>query len=222
MRMKKTFDDRIRELNSSLQLIYRCVEHFHETREDFYLVAVLSQLRALVSYNAKRPRGSLKPLLLDLADEYGFALELYSAPPKPEHGPLGLASAMLVTKTWSTRPKEGYQCYALREWVDTRAYHLDTKNIFINRNDIIRELTEKSAVHYDEDVGELTDAMRRRLGSNYSGVQFFIVDTALAVFYCGGKFLRTRDLELQGEEIATNPSLMTFDEQFDSLRISMM
>ena len=96
------------------------------------------------------------------------------------------------------------------------------RNIYINRNDIIRELTEKSAVHYDEGVGELTDAMRRKFGSNYNGMQFFIVDTASAAFYCGAKFIKTRELQLQGSEVTSDVSLKSLDSDFDNLRISML
>jgi hypothetical protein len=143
-------------------------------------------------------------------------------PPKPEHGPSGMAGAILAYKTWAPQPKDGFQRYTLREWMGTRAYHLDTKNTYFNRNDLVRQLTEKSAVHYDEDVGELADTMRRNFGSNYNGVQFFIVDTAAAVFYCGAKFLRTRDVTLRGEDVATDPGLAKLDKEFDELRISLI
>lgn len=198
------------------------MRHFHEKREEFYLIAVLSQLRALASFDPKSKSRSLNPLLIDLARESDFELELYSIPPKPKKGPPGMAGAILTSKTWSSRQVPGFEQYKLRDWLLARAYHSDTSNTYFNRNDLIRQLSEKSAVHYDKDVGELVDTMRRSFGSNYNGVQFFIVDTAAAVFYCGAKYLRTRDLEQRGENASTDVGLQKLDDEFFNLQISML
>jgi hypothetical protein len=147
--LEKTTEERMAELEASSRLIHKCMQPFHNERDDCYLVGVLSQLRALVSFNPREPREkrrALKPLLLDLADRAGVPLELFSIPPKPEHGPKGLVGAILASKTWSVSPVPGYQKYALEEWPLAPAYHVDSKYIYKPRNDVIRQLTEKGAV----------------------------------------------------------------------------
>lgn len=224
--IRKSRTERLEELEASLRLIHNCTKHFHETRDQSYLLGVLSQLRALVSFNPSEPsnrRKRLKPLLLDLADQESIPLRLFSAPPKPENGPPGLAASILAFKTWSVDAKQGHVLFDLKQWLLAPAFHVDSKNVYKPRNDVIRQLTEKGAVHYDEDVGEIVDSMRRTFGSRYSGVEFFIVDTACAVFYLGTRYLRISKLRAAAvDDPECHESIVQLDREFENVKISMM
>lgn len=221
----KTLDERFAELDMSLRLVVRCCKHFHETKDDCYLLGVLSQLRALVSFKpweTKEKGKTLRPLLLDLAEKENIALRLYSYPPKPEKGPPNLAGHILSMQTWSVFPADGFQEYALRDWIQARAYHVHSTNTYRSRNDVIRQLTEKGAVHYDEEVGEIVADLKGIFSSKFNGMQFFVLETAKAIGYLGVRLLIVRQLRQEG---VLNPErhdrVLSHDKEFAAVRLTL-
>lgn len=223
--LKKTPEERIGELRRSLQFIQEQIQHFKKSNNSDYLFfGIGPQLRALVCFNPDKPRKStLSPLLLDLAAEHDIELPLYSAAPKAAEDELGVAISVLASKTWSVLPTLTYQKYQLRDWIVASAYHINPARKYFSRNQIIRNITEKGAVHFDPDVGELVDSLRRITSSGYSGLEFFIIDTAAAVYYSGLRFLRFGELKFKGiADPDSHEIIRELEREFDALSINLM
>jgi hypothetical protein len=218
----KSDEERILELETALVHISMLAKHFHEKREGHYLLSVLTQLRALVAFDPSGRSRTLNPLLLVLADKYEVELSLFSRPPKPRNAEPGLVGAILGYKTWSVFPVGDFSRYTLREWLLVRAYLNDHTKEYENRNTLIRDMADKSAAHYDDHITEYTDSIRRGSGSNYSGEQFFIIDTAAAVYYLGVRFIRTMKARVEGRDPQFDKSIADLDNDFQSLQISIV
>lgn len=222
----KTKEERLVELELALHAMRNAAGHFHSEKDQSYLLTIVTQLRALVAFKPGQPKKkhqNLKPLLLDMADSEDIPLRLYSMPPKPKHGPKGLAVAILASKTWSVFPVAGYQQYTLRERLLAPAYHDDSRNLYKSRNDVIREIANKAAAHYDHNVTPLHNSMRRTFGSGYNGIQFFAIDTSAAVVYLGARFIRLQKLKVLGEtEPEKHKAITSLDQEFHELKISAL
>jgi hypothetical protein len=218
----KTDEERLLELETALVHMAALVKHFHEKREGHYLLGVITQLRALVAFDPTGKSRTLRPLLLDHADKFGIELSLFSRPPKPRKGEPGLAASMIAFKTWSVLPAGDFCRYSLREWLLARAYFNDRTKEYESRNRLIRDMANKSAAHYDDHISEFADSIRRGSGSNYRGDQFFIIDTAAAVYYLGVRFIRIMKARFEGRDAEADQSIADLDVEFQALRISMI
>ena len=218
----KSDEERLLELETALVHMSELVRHFHEARQKHYLLGVVTQLRALVAFDPTGKSKTLQPLLLNQAEKYGVELVIFSSPSKPRKGEPGLVGSVIAYKTWSTIPVDGFRKYALREWLLARAFFNDRSKEYESRNRLIRDLANKSAAHYDDHVSELADSVRRGSGSNYTGEQFFIIDTSAAIYYLGVRFIRTMKAQIEGRDPANDESIMALDAEFQALRISMI
>lgn len=218
----KSDEERLLELETALVHMSALTKHFHESREGHYLLGVITQLRALVAFDPTGKSKTLQPLLLNQADKYSVELAFFSRPPKPRNGEHGLAASILGYKTWSVLPSGEFIRYTLREWLLVRAYHNDRRNEYESRNRLIRDMANKSAAHYDDHVTEFADSIRRGFGSRYNGTQFFVVDTAAAVFYLGVRFIRTMKARIEGRDPTTDQSISELDAEFQALKISIL
>lgn len=221
-KVPKSDEDQILELENALVHISALTKHFHERREGHYLLGVITQLRALVAFDPTAKSKTLNPLLLNLADKFDVELSLYSRPPKPRNAEPGLIGSIVGYKTWSVFPGGDFCRYTLREWLLVRAYLNDHTKEYQNRNRLIRDLANKSAAHYDDHITEFADSIRRGFGSNYSGEQFFTIDTASAVYYLGVRFIRIMRARIEGRDPQADKSIVDLDNEFHALRISMV
>jgi len=221
---KKTRDERLGELSQSLNFIRNMIRQFHASGDDSCLyLGVAPQLRALVCMNPNNPKSQMRPLLLDLADELQTNLTLQSGPAKPKVPETGLLASIIALKTWAVIPKPRFQTYSLRNWMLARAYHANPANEYHSRNDIVRNLTDKGAVHYDTDVALLVDSFRRTFSSGYDGLQFFMLDTSAAVVYLGSRLLRIVELKSSGSgDPEREQPVADLDRNFEQLKINML
>jgi len=218
----KSDEEQILELETALVHISALAKHFHERREGHYLLGIITQLRALVVFDPTGKSKTLKPLLLILADKFEVELSLFSRPPKPRNAEPGVVGSIIGCKTWSISPTADFCRYTLREWLLVRAYLNDHTKEYENRNRLIRDMANKSAAHYDDHITEFADSIRRGFGSNYSGEQFFTIDTAAAVYYLGVRFIRTMKARIEGRDPQTDKSITDLEVEFEALRISMV
>jgi hypothetical protein len=210
------------ELETALVHISALTKHFHEKREGHYLLGVITQLRALVAFDPTGKSQNLRPLLLNRAEKFGVELAFFSRPPKPRKAEPGLIGSVIAYKTWSILPTGDFIRYTLREWLLARCYFNDRTKEYENRNRLIRDMANKSAAHYDDHITEFSDSLRRDFGSNYSGDQFFTIDTAAAIYYLGVRFIRIMKARIEGRDPDTDISIGDLDAEFQALRISMV
>ena len=131
-------------------------------------------------------------------------------------------ASILGYKTWSVLPRSNYQRYKLRDWLLVPAYHNDQSNEYLSRNQLIRDMANKSAAHYDDHVTELTDSVRRISGSRYNGDQFFVIDTSAAICYLGIRFIRIMKARIEGRNPDADQSIANLDVEFEALNISII
>jgi hypothetical protein len=108
-------------------------------------------------------------------------------------------------------------------WLLAPAYHDDSRNLYKCRNDVIREVANKAAAHYDHNVTPLHDSLLRTFGSRYNGIQFFVIDTSAAVVYLGARFIRLRKLKVLGvADPDKHTAITSLDQEFHELKISAL
>src|SRR5579863_3323169 len=213
----KSEKERLLELETALVHMAALTKHFHEKREGHYLLGVVTQLRALVAFDPTGKSRNVRPLLLDQADKFGVELSFFSRPPESRKADPGLVGSVLAYKTWSVLPTGDFFRYTLREWLLARAYFNDRTKEYESRNRLIRDMANKSAAHYDDHVSESVDSIRRGLGSNYRGDQFFVIDTAAAVYYLGVRFIRIMKARIEERDVGTDQSIANLDAEFQAL-----
>ncbi|WP_164639783.1 hypothetical protein, partial [Rhodopseudomonas sp. BR0G17] len=191
-------------------------------REGHYLLGIVTQLRALVGFDPTGKSKTLRPLLLNQADKFGIELSLFSRPPKPRKAEPNLVGSIIGYKTWSVLPGGDFCRYTLRDRLLVRAYYNDVTREYDNRNRLIRDMANKSAAHYDDHVSGFADSIRRSSGSNYTGEQFFVIDTSSAIYYLGVRFIRTMRALIDGRDPASDESIRGLDTEFQDLKISMI
>lgn len=219
--MEKTKDIfyRLDELSMALRALNNSCANFNRTRDDAYLLDVMGRLRALVAMGGS----NMSPLLIEIADGQGIPLEFYSHAPKPEKAPVGLAAHIYAYKTWSVKQQPNMQKYLLKEWLEAPAYFVDQTRDFRTRNQVIKHLSNKEGgSHYDKKVALIVDNLKRTTGSNYNGIQFFLMDVSCLVYWLGTRLLFA--IEDGNNEALTegDSRIVGLDVEFDKVRISMI
>jgi hypothetical protein len=215
----KDLSFRLNELSVALRALNNSCANFNKTRDEAYLLDVMGRLRALVAMGGQ----NMKPLLIEIADEQGIPLEFYSHTPKPTKAPDNLAAHIYAYKTWSINQQSNMQKYSLKEWLDAPAYFVDQTRDFRSRNQVIKHLSNtEGGSHYDTKTAAIVDNLKRTTGSNYGGVQFFLMDVSCLISWLGERLLLTIENRQSGLAIEDDIRISRLDEGFDNVRISMI
>ena len=217
--MQKDIDYRLNELKQATRALEIAIPGFIESRDEAYLLGVKSTLRALVATGGS----SFTPLLIDMSEHLQIPLTFYSIPPKPDTPAANLVSSLRAYKDWSVQPRPGMQIFVLKDWLTCRAFFVDGTHTFATRNDVLRQISEsEGGAHYDLKIKQIVDSLRRSVGSNYDGAQFFLVNLGALVFWLGRRLLLVEECRRNTIDVSTDSSVRELDSYFDSLEISML
>ena len=194
MSIKKSTEEILVELGSSLEGIEKFIEQFKQTSEFFYLTAAIGQARALIASGGKNQR----PFLIDIAKEYEIDLEFFSYPQFNFSKNIQVASIIYRGPTWLSFPTGSLEQklvkFSLADWMEVLAY-CDGQGNLVSRNTVLRELADKSSAHYDKDKGPTVNNLESHiiLQNNEMhpafGVETFILDICSLINYLGKKLL---------------------------------
>ena len=189
------------------------------TRDEAYLLSVKATLRSLVATGGR----SLTPLLIDIAENLQIPLEFYALPAKSGAPRAGLVASVRAWRSWHVFQRPDLDKFTLRGWLLSPAYFIDRTHQYATTNDVLRQLAETDGgAHFDLDIKNIVDSLRRSAGSRYDGVQFFLVELSALVFWLGKRLLLVHDRRLKGLDFSHDAEICEHDKEFDALIISMM
>jgi hypothetical protein len=107
--------------------------------------------------------------------------------------------------------------------IERTTYFIDRTHQYATTNDVLRQLAETDGgAHFDLDIKNIVDSLRRSTGSRYDGLQFFLVELSALVFWLGKRLLLIHDRRSTGLDFLYDAEICEHDKYFDSLIISMM
>jgi hypothetical protein len=217
--VQKTIDYRLHELETGLRNLEMNTLGFMQTRDEAYLLSVKAMLRALVATGGR----NLTPLLIDIAAKLEIPLEFYALPAKSGDPPAGLVSSTRVWRSWQVFQRPDLRKFVLREWLLSPAYFIDRTHQYATTNDVLRQLADTDGgAHFDLDIKNIVDSLRRSTGSRYDGLQFFLVEVSALVFWLGKRLLLVHDRRSKSLDFLHDAEIHEHDKEFDTLNISMM
>lgn len=222
MVIQKEVAYRMLELEKALRALQLANNHFQESKDDAYLLLTQAQLRALVLSGGS----GMTPLLLDLSNQLGIPLELYSTPPEASTPSPNLATSIVVGKTWATRPHIGMRKYTLKQWLELPTYFIDSTRDYRTREQVLKHISNKEGgAHYDDQLVAIVDCIRRISAGNqehaFNGIQMFLMDLSALVYWSGKRMGYIWNCRQKSINEATDPRIEKLDAQFDSLVIGL-
>lgn len=218
--MKKDLAFRISELEKSLGALIKANNQYCQEHDDTWLLFIAAQLRGLIASGISR---NMHPLLLELSDQLGIPLKLYSRPGKTNPPPMNLVANFVCGKTWSTKVGHELIEFELKNWLITPRYFVDTSKMYTTPNELLRAISERSGgVHYDEYRAPSEESLSRLYRGNdsyrISGVQIFLLDIAALVYWLGMRLVYTYYCKLKGNDPEHDPIIKTLDENMEKIR----
>jgi hypothetical protein len=215
----KNINYRIDELNTAIRALKYAARDFNNTKDNAYLLTLKGTLRALVAMGGK----NMAPLLIELSEELSIPLEFYSFPPIDNQFPSKLPVYGYCCQTWSVTPKENMIRYNLKEWLKSPAYLIDTVQEFRSRNQILKHLSNKEGgSHYDKVIVDVVDYLSRFKGTNFNGIQMFLMDMGSLTHWLGTRLTLIHECRSEGSDENINEKIKNIDRVFDSLNFSMI
>lgn len=219
--VQKDIPQRMTELERALRALQLANNHFNETQDDAYLLLSQSQLRALVCSGGS----GMTPLLLDLSDQLGIPLELYSIPHRVTIPSPNMAASIIAGKTWSPKPHNGLQKYTLEQWLKLPTYYVDLTHDYRTREQVLKHISNKEGgAHYDIQIVAIVDCLKRITGGAqdrtiWNGIQMFILDVSALVYWAGMRMGYIWNCGQKLKDEKTDPRITKLDTQFDALTI---
>ena len=180
---------RIEDLKKSVRALSNANRGFVETKDESYLLTLESQVRGLVAIGGEYSN----PLLINLSNELGIPLIIYSLPKQKVSE--NITSLVTIGKTWSLVPRDGFIEYNLEQWMQTEIYFTDTTKQLKTRNQFIKNLSNsEGGTHYSEEVEHIVDTLNRvEISSCNNGTNAALLDIAEAVYWLGELLLIYND-----------------------------
>ena len=222
MAQLKDIPQRMMELEKAIRALQLANNHFHETQDDAYLLLSQSQLRALICSGGS----GMTPLLLDLSDQLGIPLELYSISHQVNIPDPNLAGAILVGKTWSPKLHNGMKKYTLKQWLELPTYYIDSTRDYRTREQVLKHIANKEGgAHYDNQIVAIVDCLKRISGGGqnrtYNGIQMFLLDISALVYWSSMRMGYIWNCRQKSIDETTDPRIAKLDAQFDALVIGV-
>jgi hypothetical protein len=217
--MKKTIDERMRELEKALRALQLANNHYFETKDDAYLLLTQAQLRALLVSGP-----TMTPLLLGLSAAIGVPIEFYGLPAQP--GPIkpNLLATVVSGVTWSPRPADRMVKTHLAAFLKDPFYFVPSTRDYRTREQVLKHISNKEGgAHYDEQLVAVVDTMRRAFASFkdpsgaefvQTGIQLFLLDLSALVYWAGMRMGYVWNDRTKGLDETKDERITRIDAQF--------
>lgn len=205
----KDLDEKLNKLRTALRALKNANDNYVKTNDEAYLLDIMGRLRALVGVGGPL----MQPLLINLANELGIQLELYSRP-EIKHKNKNLAASVVAGKTWAVKYYEGFKKFTLSEWLETPFYYADTSKNLKTRNQVIKDVSNnEGGSHYGDETPHIVDSLNRVTISTGSqsidGVKQVLLDIAPLVYWLGERLLLHHEMNTIEQSVLLSPEKRT-------------
>lgn len=213
-----TFHERLKQLEVALRSLQNANRHYVESRDPAYLLDMMGRLRALVCTGGPY----MNPLLLDLMDESGISVPLYSWSSSVRTLAEKSVYAVILGKTWQVFPYKDYVKYSFANWLTEPFYFSEVDRVHYSRNDVIKRISNtQGGAHYDLKVPFLVDKLANvqinQCRLEETMVEHVLKDVAMATFWAGTKFLLMIKKRVSDGSVDIDGMIESLDNEFEML-----